>query len=174
MAGSKEMDNDGLGPGEGHWIAGIVPEVEKAAAWLMRKKELDEQWSRDLAHDVFAACARRKEPPAHPKAYYWQAVRKAYCEHRRDQKGRTEPLLEEPLARGPSPLEQTWRNQIQGKQETILDAMPPRQAMVARLHLEGLSLAEAARELGMASSTARNHWMKAVKALEELESWLGL
>lgn len=49
----------------------------------------------------------------------------------------------------------------------VLGGLPQRQKVVVKLWLEGRSLADSARLLGIAESTARTHWKRALSAARE-------
>nr|WP_315397903.1 sigma-70 family RNA polymerase sigma factor [uncultured Duganella sp.] len=135
-------------------------------AWLRKKLGCSHR-AADLAHDTFVRLLARDEPVAiaEPRAFLTTVAQRVLANHwRREQIERAylEALAQMPAALSPSPEERAILFETLVEIDRLLAGLPPlAKRAFLYAHLDGMSQADIAAELGISVTTVKRHLVRA-------------
>jgi RNA polymerase sigma factor (sigma-70 family) len=141
---------------------------------LCRLLLVDTEEAADVTHDVFLRAEKAERQARSPEdwpAWITRVAVNACHDRRRSAWWRSwrragASLDDDAAGAGPTPEEESARNERQARVWTALRRLPARQREVFVLrHLEGLSTTEVAETLGIATGSVKRHLFRAVHGL---------
>lgn len=156
--------------GDKEWVVELQQaQRERAEAWMVSQGHPWED-ARDVFCEALQSCLRLEERPENAQAYLGSQLRNLRDRYLRDQKPRqaaTSSLTEDLFDDVPSLFEEVARRECREHMEADLAELSPRRRGVGRLLLDGWSVPEIARELGIAPSTVRRDRRAVFEAWED-------